>query len=385
MDNMEAVRRPKVLIRTLPLEDANYGGILQAYALQHVLTSLGAEPTTDISRTDRESAVKALLRRVAVRTRLSPKSWIERVRHDDVGQWLAWFVHSRMRVVRLFDLGRDEFDRVCRETDLFLVGSDQVWRPRYADVTSYMFDFVDPQVPRASYAASFGSDDVDVFGEALIANARELLGRFSAVSVRENSAVRICREQFGVAAESHLDPTFLVTAEHYREIADDTGDAFPYVATYVLDATPALDSELREVFEEIGVPARSLSHTSSADQGRLASASALSVPQWLGVIQSAQFVVTDSFHGTVFAIINHIPFVTITNHSRGAARFQSLLGLLGLQDRLVGSNGLDAREVVDVLKTSVNWSAVDGIIVGERERAMAYLQNLLDHVTVRVE
>jgi hypothetical protein len=99
-----------------------------------------------------------------------------------------------------------------------------------------------------------------------------------------------------------------------------------------------------------------------------------SVGDWLGAFQDAEYIVTDSFHGTVFAILHHKPFFTIVNNGRGAARFESLLHLFDMRDRLI--QRLEDLETSDITAPAC-WDHVDAIIARERERAMVYLREQL--------
>lgn len=372
-------QRLRVLIRTLPLEDGNYGGILQAFALQHVIAAAGADPVTDISRSDRDSNVKSLVRRLGVLLGVAPMSWRNRVRNDAAGRELAKFVYANLHTVRLFDMSVARRTEYCASIDLFIAGSDQVWRSRYADVGSYMFSFLgSTSALRASYAASFGSDNLSEYDASLIEKSRENLERFTAVSVREDSGVNICRDEFGIEAQSHVDPTLLLTEEDYRRVAvEPPASADPYIATYVLDQPIGLERMISDISAGLGSDIRSLTHSGELSAGDLGERKILSVPEWLGLIAGSEYVVTDSFHGTVFAIINKVPFVSIVNVGRGASRFESLLNLLGLSGRLISLDEFESESALRILKTPISWGDVHGIIDAEKDRSISYLRDLL--------
>jgi hypothetical protein len=363
---------PRVLIRTLPLEDGNYGGILQAYALQHVLTDLGASAVTDLSRVDAEPGWKSLARQFAVSLRMAPTSWRERVRHDQAGRELARFVLKRLSVTRVFEMKPTERRAFLRDFDIFLVGSDQVWRRRYADVPSYMLDFVPTRTGiLASYAASFGTETLEGYDSVLRRRASELLSRFDAVSVRESSAVDLCAQELGIDAVWHLDPTLLLDRADYSVVSNGERETTSSIlASYVLDSSTAISMAIERVAEKVDAVVDTLAHSSMSNR-------ILSVEQWLASISTSDFVVTDSFHGTVFAIVHRVPFVTIINADRGRARFDSLLGSLGLEARLIEADTVSPSVLEAHLRTPIAWTAVESRLAEERARSRTYLSDLI--------
>lgn len=376
-------RRPKVLIRTLPIDDGNYGGILQSYALQRTLLELGAAPVTDVSRSDAEprakSALRTMLATTPVISSLAKPQWRARVEHDRRARAIGSFAQRHIETTRLFDASPRERDRQVAENDLLLVGSDQVWRADYADVPSYLFSFVrDPSVRRASYAASFGVGDVRHYGQELLTRMRALLEGFEAVSVREPDAVELCRDVLGVDADWHLDPTLLLPASHYSALGPaETSPSEKPLAVYLLDA----DEGTIRLVRELGRLLRLRIDSIRGDDGQAWTTGPgvpATVERWLAGIEGARYLVTDSFHGTVFALIHNIPFLTLANRQRGMARLDGLLGIVGLTDRLVDGCALDPSEAMARLTVPVDWRHVHDIIERERARSRNYLASLLD-------
>ncbi|QNO38094.1 polysaccharide pyruvyl transferase family protein [Protaetiibacter sp. SSC-01] len=371
------------MIRTLPLDVGNYGGVLQAYALQQVLVELGADPVTDTSRVDAESSVKAFVRKAVVElpllARFARPSWVDRVAHDRRAEAIGAFARERIATVRLFEMSgarRRDFLEGC---ELLLAGSDQVWRRQYADVLSYMFDFVETaSMRRASYAASFGLDHVEDYDDGTLRDARRLLARFHAVSVRENSGVEICRDVLGVSAVRHLDPTLLLPRERYAALRSEVkGDAKRSLGVYVLDRRPDYGTAIAAAAGRLGADLVSIKGDDGSHWG-VRERAPLTVEEWLAGIQDADYLVTDSFHGTVFAIIHHVPFISVVNSDRGAARFVDLLQPLGLADRMVSPDELREDELVTRMRGAIDWSAVDAALDQDRRASREYLASLLD-------
>jgi hypothetical protein len=256
-----------------------------------------------------------------------------------------------------------------------------VWRPAYADVPAYLFDFLDTRDPRPriAYAASFGTDAPE-FTPALHERSRPLAQRLSAVSVRESSGVDLARELWDVEALHVVDPVMLLEPERLAELTDGAEDAVPAgrMIDYVLDDTSAARAVVARVGEVLDdEPLSLLSRRSAAYRDyrrRPADFARPSVEAWLDGIRRARFLVTDSFHGAVCAILFHVPFIVVVNRRRGAARFVSLLSMFGLEHRMVES----ADEVTAALvEAPIDWDDVDARVEHERRRGRLFLANAL--------
>ena len=93
--------------------------------------------------------------------------------------------------------------------------------------------------------------------------------------------------------------------------------------------------------------------------------------EWLSIFRDAEYVITDSFHGTVFSIINHKPFISIANEDRGASRFHSLLGKFDLENRLI-SDFSNIKQMPDI-----DWNAIDTKITEWQKISKEFLEKAL--------
>lgn len=332
----------KVAILTQPL-GANYGGILQAFALQHILREMGHQPITIDRRgsQDRLRAVASLAkggllwmagRQRRIRRWPSPKERETICRHTNR------FVSEHItRSLPIKTTNQLRHYAKQESFDAFVVGSDQVWRKAYSPcMPNYFLDFLpeESQAKRIAYAASFGISNWE-FTEAETQLYSRLAKRFDLISVREDSAVALCREHLGVEATHVLDPTMLVDRSVYEELAmsryahPSKGDLF----CYILDRTPEKSQLVRETAYEQGLtpfeimPREYRNLPTGAD---LSTAVMPPVEQWLRSFMDAKYVITDSFHGTVFSILFEKPCIVIQNASRGNDRFQSLLKMISV-------------------------------------------------------
>ena len=345
----------KLAIITQPLFD-NYGGILQCYALQTILQRMGHEVivlrrygmplNTWIFLLRCVSFLKCIIRRYL----LGQKQWAI------INPWALWYVPdkskwlygSRRLLAQFIDkhfqqssplTSTDDMARWANThpCDAFVVGSDQVWRGAYnADVTESFCSFLPDTDPRRRivYAASFGTEYVDISPEKL-PECRRLAQFFSAVSVREQSAIRLAKEALGIEPQWVLDPTMLLTADDYRSLWQHEESQWEGITTYVLDASEEKSQIQHDVSQTLSLPVNALMLPPINQDGK--PVDMIPVEVWLKAFAQASFVITDSFHGCVFSIIHRKPFIAIANRERGIDRFTSLLGYFGLMDRLIFS------------------------------------------------
>lgn len=356
----------KVGIITQPL-GANYGGILQNYALQLALRRLGHEPVTlGIGKHSTLSwffsTIKNALRKVTGRPTdfrvfpLIPKYW----------------PNGMERFIRRYITISKPRRRYCAKDidtlslDALIVGSDQVWRPCYnVCIEDSFLSFAQKRnISKVAYAASFGTAEWE-FSPTQTLECRELLHAFRAVSVREQSGVRLCKKYFDTDAAWVLDPTMLLSAETYNKLCSGiTRASKPFLLVYMLDIE---DDKLRvaeTIANKMGLPMQVLSAGPAVKRCD-------SPEKWLSAFRDAAFVVTDSFHGTVFSIIYRKDFIAIGNLSRGNARFESLLNLTGLESRMID------MQSPTYPAGGIDWESVYGRICPMQKESLNFLKNNL--------
>lgn len=357
--------RPAVLIRTLDVYNGNYGGVLQAYALQTVLRDLGFDPVTDSSkRPGFRDHVKGMFSRSRQNARApKPES---RLIHE--------FVDQRITTVELFGSSRSPRKSILERFDAVMVGSDQVWRQDYADVGEYLLDFIPARnrIRRVSYAASFGSDHAQQL--AGLQELAKFARRFDYLSVREVSAVDICQQLWGTTAVRVLDPTLLIHPSHLRELTvEGSAPSAPFLFSYYLDPNGDDLGSVHRIADGLGLAFRSITpYTDRTGEGVGSPLLRPSVEEWLTGIANAEFVVTDSFHGVALSILFNKEFVAVANTSRGAARFTSLLSLFGLSERLVDSVPQSAAGL-----EPIDWERVNIELESQREDSRTFLNTAL--------
>lgn len=362
-------------IITHPLRE-NYGGILQGIALRQVAHRI--RPTC-IAQYD---IVKQKPMPFLLRLKQRVKAAVMRLRPSHFSQYPQYlFLKTGKNAIRTYLNTTSHYRPLPtgNGNNRYIVGSDQVWRALYArlfkTVPFYFLDFATPQERARSiaYAASFGSDTWEGTPEET-EQCAQLLREFKAVSVREHSGIRLCKEVFGVEAVQMPDSTLLLQQDFYNELIRKMRTRkpkMPYIANYVLDSTPAIQDLLGEIAQETQLYMQPLMARMDAAHAR--DRFPISVAQWLRYIRDARYIVTDSFHGCVFSIIFNVPFVCIGNAKRGTARFLSLLQTFGLENRLVTDK--DAEQIIPILQTPIDWQRVNAIHETERQRGIHFLNS----------
>lgn len=358
----------KIGILTQPLGH-NYGGLLQAWALQRTLVNMGHDVTIINRVYNPNNNLQPLWRRslsfiknelyIALGKRKRYLSASKELK-DYAEQNVIKFRERRYKGVSP-DIISDEqlLNYIKKEKfEAYVVGSDQVWRPMYSPrLMTYFLDFLQDNnnVKKIAYAASFGVDEWE-FTNKQTYEASNLAKRFDLITVRESSAVQLVRDYFGCKATHVLDPTMLVDRTNYMRLVENptcpihesNGELF----CYVLDKSPIVSKVISECSEQTGyrpffcnyeTPYYLIQNKCNKDECIVPP-----VEQWLKSFSDAKMVLTDSFHGTVFSIIFNKPFWVLVNETRGAARFISLLEQFELEDRIVSvKNKIDWHKPID--------------------------------------
>lgn len=343
----------------------NYGAVLQAYALQTYLRNLGHEAyMIDYKPSNRDHNLKNFIlnRKLPHPLQYVRESALDRLFEDFRRKYL---VRSR-RYGSLDELRSDP-----PAADIYVSGSDQVLHPRTLmkgerrPAPAYMLDFGGADICRAGYAVSFGCTS---YPEEAVAVARKYIGRFDLLSVRETTGVNVA-ESLGYKGRLWTvpDPTILAGASVYdRVFSAGSNGPSAHTATYLLHGRSALNPRIEQDF------------------GTVRPLGGCSVPDWLSGIRYADRLVTNSFHGTVFALLFHIPFVSLLETGAAAGmndRFSTLLSRVGLTDRILPV--YDGRRAEEIFGREISWDVVDSLMDGYAREGRDFIEMLLARQCVR--
>lgn len=340
----------KVAILTHP-PLRNYGGILQAFALQEALAKLGFDVCVLDRRPDLAAwkhPLVALFRAMGLKRFPSDRKQTRLVRG---------FVRRNMRKSPAF-FSHSSLVSFCRRRGFgaVVVGSDQVWRADYAEKfgDEYFLGFLPAGVRKVAYAASFGLDSWD-YDDSWTSRIKSWLSSFSGISVREESGVALCREHLGISPEWIIDPTMLDTSV-YERVTSSRLVPEKYAFVYWLGDSSRIEPEIERLKAQGYRIVR---------QDLRSDATLMPVEDWLSYIRYADCVLTDSFHGCVFSILFHRPFMVLENKSGGNSRLTSLFRQLGIPGDVFGS------------PASPDYAAVDGRLDSLRHSALGFLRSSL--------
>ena len=373
----------RIGIYTQPLR-YNYGCLLQAWALQTVLRRMGHDvvtfdpcPYLSLPRTKMPFvyAKRAIKKIYGQNVTIRREEKFNR-EHDLKIQNLKPFIEANIQkaeFTKVTDIKEGDFD-------VLMAGSDQVWRPKYnrsygRTIENAFFDFAQQwkHVKRIAYAASFGTDDWEYTNEQTT-RCSELAKLFSAISVREQSGIALCKERLGVTATHVLDPTMLLDRKNYEELiaqCPDTHSPSGNLLCYILDETEQTTNIINHIAKEKGLtPFRANSKVTDKNAD-ISEKIQPPVEQWLRNFKDAELVVTDSFHACVFSIIFGKPFVVIGNKKRGISRYESLFAMLSMDVHPIFS-------VEDVISMNTNYDEVYYQLDKQRNKSICYLEQSLD-------
>lgn len=277
---------------------------------------------------------------------------------------------------------RGEWEALQNNCDTFLVGSDQVWNSKYAKGsnwgTFFQLGFISSDKRKVSYASSFGQEGLQPTSEGM----KKLYQEFSKLSVREEFGVNVCREQYHMDAKQVLDPVFLLEAEEYDDLLEeiDIDIREPFIAAYLLNPTGEkrdFCEKVKSMFDEMKIiylidnapETKDLyRHILRFENVKVG----LRVEEWLYYLRNAQYIITDSFHGTCFSIIFQKPFLSFVN--RQTDRFKFFEKLPGISEHILSM--VDA-EFCDKILEQIDYDAVDKELSKERQCSLKWLKDAL--------
>ena len=375
----------KIGILTLPLH-TNYGGILQAYALQTVLERMGH----DVVVFDRPMLIELppISKRLIIYTKRIIKKMLgmysgyilistpnnrTRIERKYTQQFIDKYIH-RYIIRKLYEIHQEDIDAI-------VVGSDQVWRAYYfrmfwgADMSYAFLGFCEDRIKRISYAASFGTDEWE-YNEEETQACSSLIRKFKGVSTREKTGITLCQTFLGYDGCKHvLDPTMLLDKYHYIQLFKNLNapKSDGNLLCYILDEDEEKTSFIRQIAERMSlIPFRVNSEVENPN-APIEKRCQPPVEKWLRGFFDATIVLTDSFHACVFSILFNKPFVAFGNEKRGMSRFTSLLEVFGLEKCLITSvNDFNPERL------NIDWNKVNQILDNKRGECLKYLQSSIN-------
>lgn len=378
----------KVLIITMH-RIINYGSALQAWALQESIKKMGFDAQLidyrypndyyfNHCKCERFSFI-TFLKKITLKRVLSVLKYKILYQSKKQRKLFYQFWLDNFSLTKEY-ISPDDLKNNPPIADVYITGSDQVWNPNtmYGD-PAFFLDFGSSLIPRISYAASFGTNVIpDEYEDEYI----EYINKYKSLSIRENTGVEIVKKLTGRDSTLVCDPTLLLTKEDYGILASSSTIKIdkPYLLAYILDYAynprPAIDHIIKQVSKKLGLHVVYLlcGNVNGYKPGST-TVSAVGPNEFTRLFQDASFVVTSSFHGTVFSLINEKPFYAITSAEKVDSRISSLLQEVGLIDRGIPANQLlDKRSLV----LNIDYALVRSEVLKIRKNSMDYLKHSLN-------
>ena len=348
----------------------NYGSALQSYATQKIFEDLGLE--TEIIDYRRKPVLYKTPMQILKSKEYSFKKKIKALLMAPSGkkakQVFDRFLNAHIKMTDTVYTYDKDFEEKPIQADIYCTGSDQVWNSGWHNGIAYPFflSFAPDDKKKIAFSASIGKEQLD---EGEKAETKRLLERYSAISVREASAVGIIKDLGIENVVQVLDPTLTVTPEVWYDLADKAKRKEKYVLVYQLCNNSKFERYAKRFARKKKLKLIRL--CTRYDQMRKPG-HAVVLPEiitFLSLFRDAEYVLTDSFHATSFSLIFHKKFGCFWP-SAFATRLQSILQLTGLESRHVA----DVNDF-NCLDGEIDYDKVDEILNKSREQTMQFLKN----------
>lgn len=322
----------------------NMGGVLQAWALQDIISELGYSN---------------------VLLNYQCKTWENAYSDSFVERFANKYLFTTKAYYSELDLIKS--NQIC---DTFIIGSDCLWA-KWSNEQNFrnifMGSFADLSKKLISYAPSFGNAQFCGNCEEIL-NAKYFLNRFDYISVRENSGVDILKNIFNLNSTQCLDPTLVLSQEKFNRLAlKSKYNNKNYIFNY-----------------SIGIKNDDLAYPTLLDKLKNENVFALSqfqlqdtdVEDFLYLIKNASLLITNSYHACCLAIKFNVPFYIFSPSGLDTSRFDSLLGILHLESRILRTNE-DIYKLQNLFEP-IDWDRVNSILAKEKERSLKWLKDALE-------
>lgn len=359
----------------------NYGAVLQAYALPAFLRSLGHEAEViDFQMPPVLSEAGSPMRKCARALNQAAAGSLGAVQRKASTER---FLQTHIPLSKECYATSAQLRANPPSYDAYISGSDQIWNPRSTARThAYFLDFVPPDKRRIAYAASVG---VDQISESDKSSLGENLARLHFISVREEALAELIGELTGQIPPVVLDPTLLLDAEKWCQLGTRVV-ARPHILCYHMPGDAAVQRHIasvaRKLRERTGLPIVNIGQRAVGVlqlPGR--SVYTAGPSEFLSLVQSASFILTNSFHGTAFAVNFGTPFLVVHNkavapHLSRSDRLHTLLASTGLLAHLRDA-GSNIAESIEIAESGTDRKEVQKHLEGLRSRSVGFLKDAL--------
>lgn len=347
----------------------NYGAVLQAYALQKTISSLGYDvEIIDYNNIDiySYSDYRIFYGKLPFKTRIGKV-----IRYPQNKRIAKKFELFRNKWMNLSDEcnSHEQLQTIEDKYDMVVCGSDQVWNPFaiHSDFNAFLLSNVKGK--RISYAASAGN--VSLWTKFLKVYWT-YLHQFDSISVRESEMLQPTENLSQKKVTLVLDPTLLLNEkiwENLEEPLENNIQEKKYILVYYLGKNKAMTCAIKTLQKQTGLPVVLLGR-------KIEGVQSICIPagpgQFLTLFHNAKYVLTSSFHGTVFSILYRKPFLVFGNGSYNS-RMDTLLSALKLENRMIINENINLAKIDE----TIDWEQVDVLHKHWKEKSISFLMDAL--------
>lgn len=329
---------------------ANYGAVIQAYALQKHISLLGHDVEIIDYRPFKTQLIQ-LIQNCLSRDFNKIKK----------GKLIKSFIKENLILSKKTYRTSKSLLKCKDNYDVIFCGSDQVWNESFLFHSegkpnpSYYLSFAGEKTKRCAYAVSFGTEKLQEKTKQIVSKE---IAKFSNISVRENTG-RAILDDLGFTTQLVSDPTLLLGADTYSKLIDNKTYKTNKAFFYILHSNQGNAKKICDYVDKT-----------------IELCPCISEYEWLHKIKNSEIVITNSFHGIVFSIIFNTPFVAITVEGSGMNdRIYTLLEKAGLSDRIISE--YDTEKLDKIISTPVNWQDVKNNLNDFIGNSKKYIDNCL--------
>ena len=370
----------------------NYGSMLQAYATQKVFDNMeipnetiNIDENIDFANGKKKYYMSQITNIPFIKSKLGMvKLKLDKKINKNLGNNIQIRDNKYKEFEKNFKLTKPyktykELSEQCVNYSNVIVGSDQLWLPVNVVADYYTLNWVPDNVNKVSYATSFG---VSTVPDKYKNDYKKFLNRINCLSTREEAGVKLVEQLSDNKATLVCDPTLLLNKEEWMDIQkEEPIIKEKYILCYFLGKNIEHRKFAERLKEKTGCKIVSLNHADEyvkySDKFCDYAPYDIGPAEWINLIRNAEYVCTDSFHGTVFSLINNTKFFTFERYSNKNSkvstnsRIYSLLGIVDLKERILSGT----ENVDDVIKMQINFDNVNEKIDKFRECSKRFLKN----------
>ena len=372
----------------------NYGSMLQAYATQKILDDMNIENETinidkniDFSNGKKKYYMGQVFNFQFIKSKLGMiKLKLDKKINKNLGKNISIRdkkyeeFRKNFRLTEPYKTYAELNEKAEKDYSSVIVGSDQLWLPVNVVADYYTLNWVPEDVNKVSFSTSFG---VSVIPEKYKEEYKKFLNRINYLSTREVAGQKIIKELTGRDAILVCDPTLLFNKNEWMSIQkEEPIIKGKYIFCYFLGKNIEHRKFAERLKEKTGYKIVSLNHADEyvkySDMFADEAPYDVGPAEFLNMIRNAEYVCTDSFHGTVFSLINNVKFFTFRRYSNKSkvstnSRIDSLLGIVNLKERLINGD----EDVEKEIEKKIDFENVNMKLEEFRNTSKEFLKNAL--------